>query len=268
MSSSQLPASNSLYQQAKFSLTKIRLPWLLFTLAVFFSLIKLGLWQNDRAIEKEQRLSRIAELNQQQSISLSQVMALKNQSANNTNDYINDIPVFLAGEFVPDVLFLLDNQVNKSGLGYRVLQVFRSENQAVLVNLGWVLGSIDRAVLPDITAISGQFKVQGHVRVPEAGIMLAEQLLTEKNWPLRIQQIELDKFSTLLGYKLLPFVVYLDKTESLGYVKNWQPIVMPPEKHRGYAFQWFSLATAWLMLMAWASGLFSRLQTNKNNNKD
>jgi len=25
-----------------------------------------------------------------------------------------------------------------------------------------------------------------------------------------------------------------------------------PEKHQGYAFQWFSLALAWLSLMIWA----------------
>jgi cytochrome oxidase assembly protein ShyY1 len=56
----------------------------------------------------------------------------------------------------------------------------------------------------------------------------------------------------------LPFVVYLDKTESVGYEKNWQPIVMPPEKHRAYAFQWFSLALAWILLMIWASIKFSR----------
>ena len=51
----------------------------------------------------------------------------------------------------------------------------------------------------------------------------------------------------------MPFVVYLDENEALGFVKNWTPIVMPPEKHRAYAFQWFSLAVAWLSLMIWAS---------------
>ena len=78
-------------------------------------------------------------------------------------------------------------------------------------------------------------------------------MFAEPTWPLRVQQIELDKFSQLISKKLLPFVVYLDKNDPVGFKKNWQPIVMPPEKHRAYAFQWFSLAVAWLSLMVWAA---------------
>jgi cytochrome oxidase assembly protein ShyY1 len=131
--------------------------------------------------------------------------------------------------------------------------VFNSGEQAVLVNLGWVVGSINRQEIPDVQAITGKYQLSGHVRNIEQGIMLMEQVLVKGEWPLRVQQIELDKFSTLISRQLLPFVVYLDKTESVGYEKNWQPIVMPPEKHRAYAFQWFSLAIAWLLLMIWAS---------------
>ena len=40
---------------------------------------------------------------------------------------------------------------------------------------------------------------------------------------------------------------------------------MPPEKHRAYAFQWFSLAVAWLSLMIWASYRFAR-ENDANNN--
>ena len=121
------------------------------------------------------------------------------------------------------------------------------------MNLGWVQGSIDRNVLPEITPVTGQHTISGHIREIEVGIQLQAQNLTDATWPLRVQQIELDKFSALINKKLLPFVVYLDTKETLGYKKNWQPIVMPPEKHRGYAFQWFSLALAWISLMIWAA---------------
>ncbi|WP_170246343.1 SURF1 family protein [Colwellia hornerae] len=226
-------------------ISNIRLPWLIFTLLVFCGLVKLGLWQNDRALQKEQRIATIAQLSQTQALSLSQVLLEKNE--------INDLPITMLGEFDNDIIFLLDNQTNKGQLGYRVYQVFNSGEHAVLVNLGWVLGSINRQEIPDVQAITGQYQLSGHVRKIEQGIMLMEQVLVKGEWPLRVQQIELDKFSTLISRQLLPFVVYLDKTESVGYEKNWQPIVMPPEKHRAYAFQWFSLAIAWLMLMIWAS---------------
>jgi surfeit locus 1 family protein len=215
---------------------------------VFSSLIKLGFWQIDRALEKEQRQQRISELRQRQALSLAQVLTLSG-----LQDGINDLPIQLKGDFVSDKVFLLDNQPNKSRLGYRVYQIIESNGDAILVNLGWVQGSIDRNILPEISPITGQHTITGNVREVEVGIQLQAQNLTNPSWPLRVQQIELDKFSALIGKKLLPFVVYLDKNETIGYIKNWQPIVMPPEKHRAYAFQWFSLALAWISLMVWAA---------------
>ncbi|MGB1261798.1 MAG: SURF1 family protein [Cognaticolwellia sp.] len=227
---------------------QVNWPMVVFTLLVFSLLIKLGFWQNARALEKEQRQQRISELSQRQALSLTQVLALSGLP-----DGINDLPIQLTGEFVSDKVFLLDNQPDRGRLGYRVYQIMTRGENAVLINLGWVQGSIDRNILPEITAIAGQHSITGHVREVEVGIQLQAQNLTNPSWPLRVQQIELDKFSQLIGKKLLPFVVYLDKKESLGYKKNWQPIVMPPEKHRAYAFQWFSLALAWLSLMIWAA---------------
>jgi len=231
-------------------ISNIRLPWLIFTLLVFSGLVKLGFWQSDRALQKEQRIETIAQLSKTQALSLEKVLSETNE--------INDLPITMNGEFDNEILFLLDNQTNKGQLGYRVYQVFNSGEHDVLVNLGWVLGSISRQKMPDVQTITGKYKLSGHVRKIEKGIMLMEQVLVKKEWPLRVQQIEIDKFSTLISRQLLPFVVYLDKTVSVGYEKNWQPIVMPPEKHRAYAFQWFSLALAWILLMIWASIKFSR----------
>lgn len=231
-------------------ISNIRLPWLIFTLLVFSGLVKLGFWQSDRALQKEQRIETIAQLSKTQALSLEKVLSETNE--------INDLPITMNGEFDNEILFLLDNQTNKGQLGYRVYQVFNSGEHDVLVNLGWVLGSISRQKMPDVQTITGKYQLSGHVRKIEKGIMLMEQVLVKKEWPLRVQQIEIDKFSTLISRQLLPFVVYLDKTESVGYEKNWQPIVMPPEKHRAYAFQWFSLALAWILLMIWASIKFSR----------
>ena len=178
--------------------------------------------------------------------------------SNSQVDYINDFPVSIEGNFLSEAVFLLDNQTNKNSLGYRVYQVVKSGEYAVLVNLGWIQGSINRQELPDVTALVGPHKFEGHIRFIEKGIMLMEQKFDGNQWPLRIQQVELEKFSTLIGVQLLPFVVYLDKKDDLGFEKNWQPIVMPPEKHRAYAFQWFSLAVAWLSLMIWANYRFAR----------
>ena len=67
----------------------------LFTMLVFSLLIKLGFWQSDRALEKEQRQQRISELSQQQALTLTQVLALRDLP-----DGINDLPIELDGVFV------------------------------------------------------------------------------------------------------------------------------------------------------------------------
>jgi surfeit locus 1 family protein len=243
------------------SRNKMNVLWLILTVLVFSALVKLGFWQNSRALEKEQRLARIEQLKSQNPLSLQQVNLLA------VNENINDMPVVIEGFFDEQVVFLLDNQVNKGRLGYRAYQVLMVDKQTVLVNLGWLQGSINRQELPKIKPLSGKYSIHGNVRLIEVGIQLQEQIFREVQWPLRIQQVELDKFSTLINRQLLPFVIYLDTDENIGFEKNWQPIVMPPEKHRAYAFQWFSLAIAWVMLMVWAKfGSKKASENNQNNN--
>ncbi len=227
--------------------------WLGLTLIVFICLVKLSFWQYNRGFEKEQRTLRITQLNAESPLTLNEIVNLSKEKQFIGKESINDFPVTVKGQFTGDYIFLLDNQVEKSSLGYRVLQVVQTPTHAVLVNLGWVQGSIDRSVLPDITPLHGQFTFQGHVRIVEQGIMLQAQDFTQPSWPLRVQQIELTKFSALISplidKPLLPFVIYVDPKETLGYIKNWHPMVMPAEKHFGYAFQWAALAIAWLILM-------------------
>lgn len=251
---------------------------LILTIIVFTVLVKLGLWQSDRAYEKELRIAKIATLTEHNAQPLDLVMselAAQTQTASfdeKTQELLNDLPVELSGTFESNVLFLLDNQSNEGRLGYRVFQLFNHLDKLthqpllVLVNLGWVQGSINRQELPDISVVKGDFTLTGHIRFMEKGIVLTNENLVLTSWPIRVQSIELDKISRLIDKQLLPFVVFLDKKEQLGYEKNWQPIVMPPEKHRGYAFQWFSLATAWLLLMIWAA-IKSNVHNSTNNNK-
>ena len=240
--------------------TKLNLLWLVLTLIVFLALVKLGFWQNARALEKELRLIQIEKLSAQKPISLHQVLSLSKNSTSFKN--INDVPVLIEGDFNENQVFLLDNQVNKGRLGYRVYQIATTHEHSVLVSLGWVPGSINRQEIPKIAALNGTYEFKGKVRLIELGIVLQQQVFNDVTWPLRVQQIELDKFSAITHQKLLPFVIYLDTNGVLGFEKNWQPIVMPPEKHRAYAFQWFSLALAWLVLMLWA-----KFGVKNNNDK-
>ncbi|MFT7185149.1 MAG: surfeit locus 1 family protein [Pseudohongiellaceae bacterium] len=229
---------------------KINLAVFVLSLLVFLLLIKLAVWQLDRAAQKDTRLEKMASYQQQDAMSLGFIMQLK---AN--QEELNDLPIHLSGSFNNQQRFLLDNQVHQGRLGYRVVQLFddKGSGLTVLVNLGWIQGSIDRTFIPQFKAIEGQVAFRGNVRVLEPAIILEDQILSNEHWPQRIQSIELDQISELLEQPLLPFIVYVDNKEELGYLKDWVPIVMPPEKHLGYAFQWFSLAIAWLLLMCYAA---------------
>lgn len=234
--------------------------WLLITLLVFFALVKLGLWQLSRADEKTQRLIRINTLQQAQAFTLPEIENIRlQQKYINT---VNDLPVIIDGEFDENVMLLLDNQMHNGKFGYRVLQLLKTSEYALLVNLGWHVADRTRQTQPDIKILQGDVKLHGHVRIIEKGIVLADEDWSGKQWPLLIQNIDLNKLSEFIGTTLLPYVVYLDKNESIGYTKNWLPIVMPPEKHQGYAFQWFSLALAWLFLMVFAA---RKTQINKSD---
>lgn len=223
---------------------------MLFSLLVFFILIKLAVWQLDRAILKEDRLKNIAAYHQKDALNLALVAQL---SIN--KEEVNDLPIQLNGHFNNHQRFLLDNQVYQGRLGYRVVQLFKdsASGLSLLVNLGWIQGSIDREFIPVFKTIEGEVSFRGNVRELESAILLEDQILTNDFWPQRIQSIEIEKISELLGQPLAPFIVYVDNDEALGYVKDWVPIVMPPEKHRGYAFQWFSLAVVWVLLMGFSA---------------
>ena len=244
----------------------------LFSLLVFASLIKLGFWQLDRASEKDIRLQNIHLYQQQDALDLNDVLKLMQYTGNAqieskalNSDMLNDLPVTLTGTFNNEYSFLLDNQAYQGSLGYRVIKLFQDQksNTSVLVNLGWIQGGINRSFIPEIEDIAGPLSFKGKVRILEPPILLLDEALKVDTWPQRIQSVDINKISMLLDQTILPFVIYVDNDDSLGYIKEWVPIVMSPEKHRGYAFQWFSLGLAWLVLMLAAA--YKSVEIKQNN---
>jgi surfeit locus 1 family protein len=69
-----------------------------------------------------------------------------------------------------------------------------------------------------------------------------------KKYPRIIQAISLTELSEELNYKLLPIVIQLDKAESDGFVREWQPYYGTVDKHIAYAVQWFSMAAVLFLL--------------------
>src|SRR5690606_3331170 len=66
----------------------------------------------------------------------------------------------------------------------------------------------------------------------------------DSRWPKIITAVEPEIMARQLGEELLPRVLRLDETSAAAFVTQWQTIAASPEKHMGYAVQWFALALA------------------------
>ena len=146
-----------------------------------------------------------------------------------------------------DVVFLRDNVIFEGTVGFEVMRPFRSETgEMALVNFGFVPGGIDRSVLPVVPALTKINDLAGRAYIGgwanDAGI----ELYT--GWP-RITPTQSPLANgNIAQLPLLPFIVRLDSSHPDALPRFWPLTVTSPDKHRGYALQWFLMAVALLTL--------------------
>jgi len=160
--------------------------------------------------------------------------------------------ITISGRYYPEKQFLLDNQVRDGSTGYNVLTPFYVEAYKtwVMVDRGWIKQGISRDELPTIDIESEQVKISGRIYVPYSeayslgGIADGEDLA----WPRRIQFVDYAQLATRLGELLQPFTLRLDAQQSDGYRRDWAENNLSSKKHYGYAFQWYAMAFAVVVL--------------------
>jgi surfeit locus 1 family protein len=150
------------------------------------------------------------------------------------------------GLYELDHQLLLDNRTFNGKAGYHVLTplILTDTGEVVLVNRGWVPLGPDRAVLPELPGPEDILVVNAIIKLPpQRAFRLGMEEEAGSGWPRVVQQIDLDQLEELLGYRLLPYILLLDKEDEYGFSRDWQPVYgVPPDKHRAYALQWFTLA--------------------------
>ena len=52
----------------------------------------------------------------------------------------------------------------------------------------------------------------------------------------------------MLGYPVADTVILMNESESDGYLRAWRPQLLSPDKHLGYAAQWFAIALALIVI--------------------
>ena len=211
--------------------------WVILTLTAFAILINLSWWQLNRATEKTAQLARVAELQAAGALQPSQLSRLAASD-------IDAAPLQGQGRWLAPYIWLLDNQIVQGRVGYDVIIPVQAEGLAepLLVNLGWTAALERRDSLPDVV-IASQIALDGLLRTKVDGLLLLGQNAEDSGqWPMRIQQVNYAQLSQQSGLPLFPALLY-QQNES-EFTPHYQPVVLSPEKHRGYALQWFLLGIA------------------------
>ena len=159
------------------------------------------------------------------------------------------LPVTLRGRFVNDKQFLHDNRVMNGMAGFHVYTPFVTDaNTVLLINRGWLPQQRTRDVLPDVSVDESMITITGLVdNVPAKGFVLADQVYGVQ-WPMILQYLETPELSKLVGTELQPMIVWLAPDTGYGYQHEYPSLNLDSAKNTGYAFQWFAMSTALLII--------------------
>ncbi|MGF1749255.1 MULTISPECIES: SURF1 family protein [Vibrio] len=237
---------------------------LILTVVVFSLLVKLGFWQWERGLEKQDIESMLAERAQQPPTLLSEQDIPTAVSMANVDAAQHEYRAFLGypilAKLQPEpILFYLDNQTVDGKVGYLVYQLMQdSSGRRIMLELGFapVMGSRD--ALPYISPFTGHVQVTGRLYQkqpnPLGNALYLETLpmLQEVNASTyktyRIQNLNLADMAEWMTQPLLGWVIQ-PTDGSTGNVHPWKPISMNSNKHFGYSLQWFSMAAVFAFIM-------------------
>lgn len=217
--------------------------WLL-ALAVIAVFVRLGAWQLDRMHEKQAMLDAVQAVLQQRAAQPLSVAA--DPSRRDSYDWSAG-----SGQFAAVPPILLDNQSRDGNSGVRAYRVFQPDAGApLLVELGWLPLPGDRTLpvvpRPALTHVAGLL-----LPPPSSGLAQAAAVRQADGSLLAVALRPDALRAPLQLHALAPRVLKLDPAQALAaggpaYQRDLDilPNTLPPERHLGYAVQWFGLALA------------------------
>lgn len=215
----------------------------LFAAMLCFTFFSLGRWQLSRAEWKQGRLDAVAAV-------------LKDRKPRSLTELSKSDDTDLAwasgrGHFIEGPALFLDNQRLGDKVGVNIYRVFRPDNgRAMLVNLGWLPVPGDRS-MPTPEKIIGVYQLDGLlVAPPSPGLAIGPAFVKTGDDYWLLTRMSLTELSAELKMPLAPRVLRLNPDLPIGHARDLDilPNTLPPEKHRGYAVQWFGLGLATLVI--------------------
>jgi cytochrome oxidase assembly protein ShyY1 len=206
-------------------------------------LAALGHWQLARAAAKEEMLARIERAQSMAPRPIERVLA------ESSDPSFSAVTVTAAAEI--DHQVLLDNQLREGRPGVRAyVPLRRPDGSRVLLDAGWLAWPARSEPPPTAALASPQGPFTG-ILLPPPGGGISLGGATAWSWPLLVTRIEADTLAERFGGVLLPYVLEpLDSPRA----KSVRAGMLPPERHRAYAVQWFGLAATVLVIyltLAW-----------------
>lgn len=217
--------------------------------------VRAGFWQLDRAEQKESELASVGAV-------------LLDRSPQPLADAIQAPPAWveLHGRFEDHPPLRLDQQQRQGRVGVQVYRLFRTiEGESLWVDVGWRPLPAERS-LPAEPALPEQIVVLSGLLTPPpasglpigpdltpAGdggwlaLRLSPQALATARMPPTVASAAI---SAKPPQALDRLVLRLDPAMALGHARDLDLLVntLPPEKHRGYALQWFGFAIGLFLL--------------------
>lgn len=202
----------------------------------------LGRWQLQRMDAKAALLAAAEAASHAPAMPLVRALADTRASVQRISDH---------GRFLPGVV-LLDNQMRDGRAGVKVYRPFRSDAGAtVLVDLGWRALPPDRA-LPALAAPPSPVTVAGLLAPPPApGLALGPAMVDAGPQRWLAARLQPAAIAPRVGLPALPGrVLRLDPALPFGDARDLDllPNTLPPQRHLGYAVQWFALALTVLIV--------------------
>ncbi len=98
----------------------------------------------------------------------------------------------------------------------------------------------------------GELRISGVIAPPPSLLLELRSVPLDSDWPLRVQNLHIDKLSEKMALPLRPWVLQIDPESPVALQQTWTPVVVgPPQKHYAYAVQWFLMALAITGLAGW-----------------
>lgn len=211
---------------------------------------RLGFWQLERADEKRDMLSKAS--GALSSRAPKPLSAIADEARSMEYDWVE-----VEGRFAEAPAVLLDNQQRNGKVGVRAYRVFvLNDGLPVLVDLGWTALPGDRT-LPRVARDADRDRLAGLMMPPPGQGLNMGAPVRQSDDTLLATTIDLPALRVALKLPALaPRVLRPDNDPTLGYARDFDilPNTLPPERHIGYAVQWFGLAITVLitaLLLSW-----------------